>query len=100
MQGTRIVLIGGSGGIGHETASQLMSRGAQVCITGRDPERLNAATATLGCQGHVLEANDFDATTAVLEAASQSMGGLDAVACLAGKLGLGLGVKLPRGFIK
>ena len=86
MQGTRIVLIGGSGGIGHVTASQLMARGAQVCITGRDPERLNAATATLGCEGHVLEASDFEATTKVLEAASQSMGGLDAVACLAGSI--------------
>ena len=59
MQGTRIVLIGGSGGIGHATASQLMARGAQVSITGRDPERLKAATATLGCEGHVLEASDL-----------------------------------------
>ena len=86
MQGTRIVLIGGSGGIGHATASQLMARGAQVSITGRDPERLKAATATLGCEGHVLEASDFEATTKVLEAASHSMGGLDAVACLAGSI--------------
>ena len=86
MQGTRIVLIGGSGGIGHATASQLMARGAQVCITGRDHERLRTATATLGCEGHVLEASDFEATTKVLEAASQSMGGLDAVACLAGSI--------------
>ena len=86
MQGTRIVLIGGSGGIGHATASQLMARGAQLSITGRDPERLKAATTTLGCEGHVLEASDFEATTRVLEAASQSMGGLDAVACLAGSI--------------
>ena len=85
MQGTRIVLIGGSGGIGHATASQLMARGAQVSITGRDPERLKVATTTLGCEGHVLEASDFEATTKVLESASR-MGGLDAVACLAGSI--------------
>ncbi|MAV55498.1 MAG: 2-deoxy-D-gluconate 3-dehydrogenase [Phycisphaerae bacterium] len=86
MQGTRIVLIGGSGGIGQKTASNLMAHGAQVCITGRDPGRLETASSALGCPGHVLEASDFEATGSMLESARDRMGGLDGVVCLAGSI--------------
>jgi uncharacterized oxidoreductase len=47
LNGKHVLLTGGSAGIGREIALQLQARGAQVLLTGRDPERL-AAMAALG----------------------------------------------------
>ncbi|MBV8774502.1 MAG: SDR family oxidoreductase [Deltaproteobacteria bacterium] len=45
---TTIVILGGSSGIGLATAKAAKSEGARVVITGRSPERLQAAQASLG----------------------------------------------------
>jgi uncharacterized oxidoreductase len=42
LNGKQVLLTGGSAGIGREIARQLKARGAQVLLTGRDPERLAA----------------------------------------------------------
>jgi NAD(P)-dependent dehydrogenase (short-subunit alcohol dehydrogenase family) len=47
LAGQTVVVIGGSAGIGFETARQAREAGAQVVITGRDPERLRQAAAGL-----------------------------------------------------
>jgi NAD(P)-dependent dehydrogenase (short-subunit alcohol dehydrogenase family) len=55
--GQTVVVIGGSAGIGLETARRARAEGAAVIITGRDPERLTRA-------GHDLDARStaaFDA---------------------------------------
>lgn len=45
LQGQTVVVIGGSAGIGLETARRARSEGAKLILTGRDPERLrNSAT--------------------------------------------------------
>ncbi|HSJ79410.1 MAG TPA: SDR family NAD(P)-dependent oxidoreductase [Erythrobacter sp.] len=43
--GKTVLLTGGSAGIGREIALQLKAKGAQVILTGRDPERLDAIRA-------------------------------------------------------
>jgi NAD(P)-dependent dehydrogenase (short-subunit alcohol dehydrogenase family) len=43
LRGQTVVVIGGSAGIGLETARQARGEGADVVITGRNPERLEAA---------------------------------------------------------
>jgi NAD(P)-dependent dehydrogenase (short-subunit alcohol dehydrogenase family) len=43
-----IVILGGSSGIGLATAKAAMAEGARVVITGRSPERLDAARIALG----------------------------------------------------
>jgi NAD(P)-dependent dehydrogenase (short-subunit alcohol dehydrogenase family) len=43
LQGQTVVLIGGSAGIGLETARRARRAGADVVLTGRDPERLERA---------------------------------------------------------
>jgi len=56
--GQTVVVIGGSAGIGLETARHARAEGAGVILTGRDPERLQQAGAELGA--HRTAA--FDAT--------------------------------------
>lgn len=52
LHGKRILITGGSSGFGLESARLLLARGAQVAITGRDPDRLATAARSLG--GEVL----------------------------------------------
>lgn len=49
--GQRVVITGGSGGIGRALARDLAARGATPVLLGRDPERLAEAAATVA--GHV-----------------------------------------------
>jgi NAD(P)-dependent dehydrogenase (short-subunit alcohol dehydrogenase family) len=59
--GQTVVLIGGSSGIGLETARSARAEGAQVVLTGRDEERLKRAADDVGAQGHAaFDANDPD----------------------------------------
>jgi NAD(P)-dependent dehydrogenase (short-subunit alcohol dehydrogenase family) len=53
-----VVLIGGSAGIGLETARRARTEGAKVILTGRNPERLQRAASDIGA----LSTAAFDAT--------------------------------------
>jgi NAD(P)-dependent dehydrogenase (short-subunit alcohol dehydrogenase family) len=55
--GQTLVLIGGSAGIGLETALRARAEGAEVILTGRDPDRLQHAAHELGA----LSSAAFDA---------------------------------------
>ena len=56
-----VVVIGGSAGIGLETARRARAEGANVILTARNPERLQRAASELGA----LSTAAFDATDAV-----------------------------------
>jgi NAD(P)-dependent dehydrogenase (short-subunit alcohol dehydrogenase family) len=58
LAGQIVVVIGGSSGIGLETARRARSEGAKVVLTGRDPARLEQAGNELGA----LSTAAFDAT--------------------------------------
>ena len=45
LDGKRAVITGATGGLGIETARALASVGASVTITGRNPEKIEAALA-------------------------------------------------------
>ena len=61
LAGQTVVLIGGSAGIGFETARRARSEGANVILTGRNPERLERAARELGALGSAaFDATDFD----------------------------------------
>lgn len=49
--GRRVVVTGGTNGIGLEAAVQLAKRGAEVSITGRDPAKLAEAARTVAARG-------------------------------------------------
>jgi NAD(P)-dependent dehydrogenase (short-subunit alcohol dehydrogenase family) len=60
LAGQTVVVIGGSSGIGLETARLARADGAEVVLTGRNPERLRAAATELGAR----DSAAFDATDA------------------------------------
>lgn len=61
LQGQTVVVIGGSAGIGLETARRARAEGADVILTGRSVERLQRAGSEIGAAGTAA----FDATDAV-----------------------------------
>jgi NAD(P)-dependent dehydrogenase (short-subunit alcohol dehydrogenase family) len=61
LAGQTVVVIGGSAGIGLETARRARAEGADVILTGRNPERLDAAAREIGA----LSASAFDAADLV-----------------------------------
>jgi NAD(P)-dependent dehydrogenase (short-subunit alcohol dehydrogenase family) len=58
LTGQTVVLIGGSAGIGLETARLARAEGADVILTGRNPERLQRAADDVGARSSAA----FDAT--------------------------------------
>src|SRR3954451_14523160 len=59
--GRTVVVIGGSAGIGLETARRASAEGADVILTGRDHERLARAAADVDAQSvAAFDATDFD----------------------------------------
>jgi NAD(P)-dependent dehydrogenase (short-subunit alcohol dehydrogenase family) len=59
--GQTVVVIGGSAGIGFETARRARAEGADVVLTGRNPERLQHAALELDARSSAaFDATDFD----------------------------------------
>ncbi|HWN71581.1 MAG TPA: SDR family oxidoreductase [Haliangium sp.] len=64
----KVVIAGGSSGIGEATARHFLTLGAQVTITGRDPARLEAARARLGAvRAELVDGRDAAAARALFE---------------------------------
>jgi NAD(P)-dependent dehydrogenase (short-subunit alcohol dehydrogenase family) len=71
IEGRRVVVIGGSSGIGLATARAAAARGARVLIASRDPAKLEAARASLGrgVEALVLDVTDPLAVSSFFERA-------------------------------
>ena len=77
---THIVVTGGSSGIGLAIAKRLAELGAEVVITGRRPDRLQAAQREIGLQCKGILTWDAADTTSIrknLERAEEMLGGFD-----------------------
>ena len=82
LDGQTVVLIGGSAGIGLETARRARAEGAEVVLVGRDPERLERAALDVGTR-HTAAFDAGDAA-AVQGFFDDLPGGLDHVMVTAG----------------
>ena len=60
LAGQSVVVIGGSSGIGLETARRARAEGADVILTARDPERLRRAGLELAARTAAFDATDFE----------------------------------------
>lgn len=70
IEGSRIIVTGGSSGIGKATAKLLTEMGAQVLISGRSDSRLQRAAIEIGCQwinADVSQQEDVNRTYAWVE---------------------------------
>src|ERR1700712_2890128 len=81
--GQTVVVIGGSAGIGFETARRARTEGADVILVGRSPERLESAASEVGA----ISTAAFDAgDPAALEAFFAGLSGpIDHVMVTAGR---------------
>jgi NAD(P)-dependent dehydrogenase (short-subunit alcohol dehydrogenase family) len=60
LAGQTVVVIGGSAGIGLETARRARAEGADVIITARNPDRLEGVGLEIGASTVAFDATDFD----------------------------------------
>src|SRR5262249_14087787 len=60
LAGQRVVVLGGSSGMGLETARLARARGAAVTLTARDPDRLKRVGDELGASTAAFDVLDFD----------------------------------------
>ena len=84
IKGSKILVTGGSLGIGKETARQLVEKGAHVVITGRNKERIEKAAKEIGATPQVFDMQDTDSIVSNAQATIKLLGGLDAVVNNAG----------------
>lgn len=73
----RILVTGGSRGIGKETARQLRARGAAVVITGRDGDSLAAAAAELDCASVQGDVGNPEDAARMVAGTIEALGGYD-----------------------
>lgn len=90
LNGSRVLVLGGSGVLGGLIASELLSRDARVMLAGRDKARLESTAQELGgVPTASLDLRDYLSGWTVVEAASNELGGLDGVVNAAGVVAFG-----------
>jgi 3-oxoacyl-[acyl-carrier protein] reductase len=79
LQNAKVLLTGGSSGIGLETARQLLARGAHVAICGRNLERLQAAAAETGALPIHADVSQEQDVKGMFQTALETFGDLNVV---------------------
>ncbi len=90
LQGSRVLVLGGSGVLGGSLAGQLVNKGASVALAGRDDTRLAAKAAMLG--GVPTIAFDMKVPAdgrRVIEEGAAALRGLDGIVNAAGVVAFG-----------
>jgi 3-oxoacyl-[acyl-carrier protein] reductase len=73
----KIIITGGSSGLGKAMAKLLLGKGAKVIITGRDKEKLQAVAAELGAIAFHADVSKQEDVLATYAFAEKEFGGLD-----------------------
>lgn len=91
LQGKKIIITGGSSGLGYAMAKKFISEGAEVVISGRNTDKLKAAAEKLGsfnCKTIVADVCDVAHSMDFLEKAKELLGGR--IDCLVSNAGVSL----------
>jgi gluconate 5-dehydrogenase len=91
--GVRVLITGGTSGLGAAMAGALRDAGARVVITSRDAARTEAAAVALGAVGVVMDVRNGDDVDRGVEETYARLGGLDV---LVNNAGLGMRTVNPR----
>lgn len=84
LSGKTVVVTGGNSGIGYATAEKLKGLGAEVMITGRNPEAVDAAATQLGVLGVVADQANLGDIDRLVDRAKAAFGGVDVLFINAG----------------
>lgn len=77
IKNARILLTGGTTGIGYETAKLLSAEGAKIVICGRSEESVNSVVTELGVSGIRADVSQEADVDRLFEFAFENLGGLD-----------------------
>lgn len=83
-EGKRVVITGGTSGIGLATAALLGADGARVLVTGRSEASLESARAALGPEAIVVRSDAAEDIDALADRAAAEFGGVDLLVLNAG----------------
>ncbi len=90
---TRVLVTGGTTGLGRAMAAALAASGADVVLTSRDRARAEAAAAEIGAIGIELDVRDESSVQAGVAAVYERLGGLEV---LVSNAGIGMRTVNPR----
>ncbi len=82
----KVLVIGGSGGIGAAVARQIVAAAGQVFLAGRNTEKLSATAAELGANWTAVQATDAASVDACADAATEALGGLTGITNCVGSI--------------
>lgn len=75
----KVIITGGSTGIGYETARQLISKGAKVVICSRNKSEIEKAAKEIGAIGLQADISNEDEVKALFKEANEKLGGLNVI---------------------
>ena len=82
--GKKILITGGSKGIGYQIAKRYIAEGAEVVIVGRNEDALIQASNKIGCQYIQYDLTDTANLSTLIDKAAELLGGLDGLVNNAG----------------
>lgn len=93
LRSTRVLVTGGTSGLGNAMAAALISSGARVALTSREGSRAQAVAAEIGAVGVEMDVRDERSVQTGTDAAYDQLGGLDV---LVSNAGIGMRTVNPR----
>lgn len=84
LAGKKILVTGGSKGIGYHIAQRFQQEGALVVIAGRNKESLETAAKEIGCQWIQFDINQISSLPNLVEQAAEMLGGINGLVNNAG----------------
>lgn len=84
LKGKKVIITGGSKGLGFAMAKKFVEEGAKVLITGRNNDDLRIASEAIGCQYLQFDVTDFNMIDSFMNKADEMLGGINVLVNNAG----------------